>query len=340
MIWFDLDNSPHVPLFKPILAELDKRKAAYVVTARDYAQTAELLEYWGISHTIIGAHAGKNKIKKIFNLLDRANELRKFVKNKHLKLAVSHGSRAQLVAAKMLGLKSVLMLDYEYTEARIFNKLSTILLMPAVIPDKRLLSAGFDLKKVQRYNGFKEEFYLREFVPDKNFRNEIGVSEDEILVVIRPPGMSGNYHDPRSEKLLLGSISHFSSFENTTCVIVNRTPLEKEFIISSLNLKPNVRFLDKPVDGLQLLFAADLAISGGGTMNREAALLGTNAYNIFTARYPYLDEYLRDMGRLKFIENQKDILKIRAYRDYNKKVPVFRNNLVQEITGKLLEFAE
>jgi predicted glycosyltransferase len=75
-------------------------------------------------------------------------------------------------------------------------------------------------------------------------------------------------------------------------------------------------------------------------MNREAALLGTNAYNIFTARYPYLDEYLRDMGRLKFIENEKDILKIRAYRDFNKKIPVFQNNLVQEITDKLLELAE
>ena len=81
MIWFDLDNSPHVPLFKPIFEELDKRKAAYIVTARDYAQTAELLEYWEISHTIIGAHAGKNKIKKILNLLGRAKELSKFIKN-------------------------------------------------------------------------------------------------------------------------------------------------------------------------------------------------------------------------------------------------------------------
>jgi hypothetical protein len=339
MIWFDLDNSPHVPLFKPIFAELDKRKASYIVTARDYAQTAELLEYWRINHTIIGAHAGKNKIKKIINLLGRANQLRKFIKNKHVKLAVSHGSRSQLAAAKMLGLKSVLMLDYEYTEARIFNMLSTNLLMPAMIPHERLSSAGFNLKKVLRYNGFKEEIYLRAFVPDKNFRNEIGVGEDEILVVIRPPGMSGNYHDPRSEKLLIAAITHFSSFENTTCIIVNRTPLEKEFILSSLSLKPNVRFLDKPVDGLQLLFAADLTLSGGGTMNRESSLLGTKTYSIFTGRYPYLDEYLRDNGKLEFIVNEYDIKKIPVQRNYNKQAPLFKNNLISEITSKLIELA-
>jgi uncharacterized protein len=339
MIWFDLDNSPHVPLFRPILNELDKRNIHYIVTARDYAQTAELLTFWGISHTVVGAHAGKNKIKKVFNLIGRGLKLRNFIKKKGVTLAVSHGSRSQLAATKMLGIKSVLMLDYEYTEARIFNMLSSKLLMPAVIPSQRLRSAGFKLEKVIRYNGFKEEIYLREFVPDKNFRSEIGVREDRILVVIRPPGMSGNYHDPKSEGLLIESIKHFSSADNTTCIIVNRTAREKDFILSSMELKPNVRFLDKPVNGLQLLFAADITLSGGGTMNRESALLGTKTYSIFTGRYPYLDEYLRDNGKLTFITDKEDIRRIEISRDTAKKIPEFKNNLVEEITGKLLELA-
>jgi predicted glycosyltransferase len=339
MIWFDLDNSPHVPLFRPIFTELEKRGVQYIVTARDYAQTAELLSFWGVNHTVIGAHAGKNKIKKVLNLLNRGRKLKKFIKGKNVKLAVSHGSRSQLVAAKMLGVKSLLMLDYEYTEAKIFNRLSTHLLMPAVIPDKRLLSAGFDLKKVLRYSGFKEEIYLREFVPDKNFRSQIEVREDEILVVIRPPGMSGNYHDPRSEHLLLEAINHFSSSENTVCIIVNRTAREKNFILSNIKMKPNMKFLDKPVDGLQLLFAADITLSGGGTMNRESALLGTKTYSIFTGRYPYLDEYLRDKGKLNFIVKKEEIKRIAVYRDYDKHPPVSENNLVTEITDTLTELA-
>lgn len=340
MIWFDLDNSPHVPLFRPIITELEKRGIQYIVTARDYAQTAELLSFWGIKHTVIGRHGGKNKIKKILNLLYRGRMLKKFLKNKNVKLAVSHGSRSQLVAAKMMGIKSVLMLDYEYTEASIFNRLSTCLLMPAVIPDERLRSAGFDLKKIQRYNGFKEEIYLREFIPDKNFRSEIGVSGSEILIVIRPPGMSGNYHDPRSEKLLIETIKYFSSIENTACIIVNRTPREKNFILSNAELKPNVRFLDKPVDGLQLLYAADITLSGGGTMNRESALLGTKTYSIFTGRYPYLDEYLRSKGKLNFITNEEEIKNIGVFRHANKQPPEFENNLAAEITNKLVELQQ
>jgi hypothetical protein len=340
MIWFDLDNSPHVPLFRPIISELEKRGLHFVVTARDYAQTTELLSFWNVSHTTIGAHAGKNKVKKVLNLLNRSRKLKKFIKNKPVNLAVSHGSRSQLVAAKMLGIKSVLMLDYEYTEARIFNRLSTHLLMPAVIPDERLRSAGFDLRKVLRYKGFKEEIYLQEFVIDKNFRSQIGVGENKILIVIRPPGMSGNYHDPRSEKLLIEIIKHFSSFENTVCIIVNRTAREKTFILSNMELKPNVRFLDKPVDGLQLLYAADITLSGGGTMNREAALLGTKTYSFLTGRYPYLDEYLRDKGKLNFIVNENEIKKIEVSRHYDKQLPVFENSLAVEITNKLLELQQ
>lgn len=339
MIWFDLDNSPHVPLFRPIISELERRGLQYTVTARDYAQTTELLSFWGIKYNVVGSHGGKNKIKKVLNLLNRARMLGKYVKNKPVKLAVSHGSRSQLSAAKLRGIKSVLMLDYEYTETKIFNTLSTYMLMPAVIPDERLRSAGLDLKKVQRYNGFKEEIYLREFVPDKNFRNEIGVSNTDILIVIRPPGMSGNYHDPRSEKLLTESINYFSSFNNTACIIVNRTAREKNFILSNITLKSNTRFLDKPVDGLQLLFAADITLSGGGTMNRESALLGTKTYSIFTGRYPYLDEYLNSMGRLTFITERNEIKKIELLRHSGKKPPVFDNNLTADITDKLAELA-
>jgi predicted glycosyltransferase len=240
----------------------------------------------------------------------------------------------------MLGVKSVLMLDCEYTEAKIFNRVSTHLLMPALIPDERLRSAGFNLRKVQRYSGFKEEIYLREFVPDKSFRGEIGVSENDILIVIRPPGMSGNYHDQRSEKLLIEAINHFSSFKNTACIIVNRTEREKKFILSNIELKLNVRFLDKPVDGLQLLYAADITLSGGGTMNRESALLGTKTYSFLTGRYPYLDEYLRDKGKLNFIVNKDEIKKIPIYRNGSKQPPIFENNLVSEITNKLLELAK
>jgi uncharacterized protein len=337
MIWFDLDNSPHVPLFRPVLAELDKKNVKYTVTSRNFAQTTDLLKLWNIPYTGIGAHAGKSKVKKVTNLLGRSMKLRKFIKRLPVKLAVSHGSRAQLVACKLLGIKSILMLDYEYTEAKIFNTLSTKLLMPECIPGERLKSAGFDLKKVIRYRGIKEELYLKDFVPDENFRNEIGIKENEILVVVRPPGMSSNYHDPRSEQLLIESLRYFSSQDNTVCLIINRTQKERDFILSNTEMKPNIRFLEKAVDGLQLLYAADIAVSGGGTMNRESAMLGTKTFSIFTGKTPYIDEWLEEQGKLKMIRNINEIAKIEAKREKKSLSPAYSMKAIDDVLKVLLE---
>ena len=307
MFWFDLDNSPHVPLFRPIFAELNKQQIPYLVTARDFAQTRDLLCLWNIEHTLIGQHGGKNKFKKILNLVTRSQELMHFVKGKDISLAVSHGSRTQVVTAWRSAIRSVLMLDYEYTEKSIFNMLATVLLMPALIPNKRLSDAGFNLKKVVRYNGFKEEIYLKDFVPNSMFRSSINIDNKKILVTLRPPATLGNYHDEKSEGLFLKCLEYFSSFPDVHCLVVNRTTSNKNVLPKQLSQKDNISFLSHAVDGLQLIWNSDIVVSGGGTMNRESALLGVPTYSIFTGKKPYLDEYLKENGKLTFIENVNGI---------------------------------
>ncbi|MEW5800016.1 MAG: DUF354 domain-containing protein [Bacteroidota bacterium] len=338
MIWFDLDNSPHVPIFRPILNELRKREYKYTITARDFAQTAELLRYWKIDNTIVGRHAGKSKIKKILNLPIRAFQLNKSLKGKKIDLAVSHGSRTQLIMARTLGLRSIVMMDYEFTEKFIFNTCATYILIPSLIPISRLKSAGINTRKVIRYNGFKEELYLSDFIPDPSFKSKIGI-ENDLLVFIRPPSMVGNYHDSKSETLLLGIIDHFLDSKNTTILISARTEHDKHLINRRFSGNNRVKYLEKVVDGLQLLYAADIAISGGGTMNREAALLGTDTYSIFTGRRPYLDEYLQGQGKLSFIESLKDISLIKTPPKKIKKLPHFSTALCNEVTDIILDIA-
>lgn len=331
MIWFDLDNSPHVPLFIPVFTELQKRSMPFEVTARDFAQTLQLLKMWNIFHTQIGEHGGKNKVMKVLNLIKRSGQLKKFARAKGFKLAVSHGSRTQLLAASKLKIKSLLMLDYEYTESKIFNHYASKLLMPKFIPDQRLKEAGFNPDKVIRYNGFKEELYLNSFVPDPDFRKSINSSNESVLVVIRPPGMLGNYHNSRSEQLLTEAMNFFALHNNTDILIVSRSPKDKDFIKSNIK-GTNIRFLEKTVDGLQLVNCADIVLSGGGTMNRESALLGTKTFSIFTGKKPYLDEYLQTLGRLSFIESGKDIEQIKVERDISKSSYSFNKEIVKEVT--------
>lgn len=338
MIWFDLDNSPHVVIFRPIFEELKKRGVGYVITARDYAQTKDLLELWCIPYSMVGEYGGKNKFKKIYNLIHRSLKLRKFIKNKGVKLAVSHGSRTQAVASRLSGIKSILMLDYEFTETSIFNFFSDYILMPAVIPESRLEKAGFKMKKVIRYNGLKEEIYLNGFIPEKGLRKNIGVKEDEILVVIRPPSMTSNYHDKNSEILLLKAIDHFLKNAKSVILVISRTLTDKEFILSQYKGNSRIRFLDKPVDGLQLLNSADITLSGGGTMNRESALLGTKTYSYFSGRRPYVDEYLNGRNMINFIESSEDIEKIEIVKKNSNNInSSIINNLIGEVTDVILE---
>ena len=337
MIWFDLDNSPHVPLFRPIFVELNKLEHPYLVTARDFAQTKELLAFWNVPHVLIGTHGGRSNISKIQNLIYRAFQLSHRVKAKGIKLAVSHGSRTQLVAAKMLGIPSVLMLDYEYTEARIFNTLATSLLIPAYIPDKRLVNAGFNLAKVIRYEGFKEEIYLKDFVPDLSLRKKLGIDDEKILVTIRPPSTISNYHDPLSEELFRNCLEFFSSNNKVHCLIVNRTFHELGLIPPHLHDRKNISMLTHPVDGLQLIWNSDLVVSGGGTMNRESALLGVPTYSIFTGKRPYMDIYLSEQNRLTFIDSASKIQTIPVKkRTMLNNIPPVNKELASSIAQLLL----
>ena len=335
-IWIDLDHTPHVPMFRPIIEELHRRGIETLVTARDFAQTVALLEMWNIDHVKVGRHGGSSKVGKVLNLFERSSQLISKVRKQKIDLAVSHGSRTMLVACKMLGIPAVTMMDYEYTEVGIFNLLSKYMLMPEYIPEERLAPNGFNMKKLKRYPGFKEELYLPYFKPDASFREFIQIPEGKTLVTIRPSAMYANYHDPLSEQILLKVIEKALETPNAWPLIVSRIDKDKEFIRERFGEKVN--FLEKAVDGLQLIWNSDVFISGGGTMNREAGLLGVPVYSIFTGRKPYLDEYLAEQGKLTFIDQLEkvDQIEIKS-RGQNSEFRCQNPNLAAQVVEILLK---
>jgi hypothetical protein len=328
-IWIDLDNSPHVPLFAPIIRHYRKLGVTVILTARDHAQTIELLNLHGFdgTYSVVGQHYGKSKIGKVRGLLARAKQLISNLKSQisdstRPTVAISHGSRSMVLAARWLKIPVVTMYDYEFTETRIFNIFSDKVLVPDRIPDSVLSAIGLPFYKRVKYPGIKEELYVSKFQPTPNFRDSLfqkfGVSSDKALAVLRPPATTANYHDTRSESLLNAIIERLLASSDTFTLIVPRTREQAAEIREHLALRRDFTgsyaILDEAIEGLDMIYAADLMISGGGTMNREAALLGVPVYSIFAGRLGALDRQMESEGLITFIRDASDLAKIKLTR--------------------------
>ena len=341
-IWIDLDNSPHVPLFAPIIRHYREKGIEVILTARDHSQTIELLELHGFggTYTVVGSHYGKSRFHKIRGLLVRAKQLISHFNKlqKPIAVAVSHGSRSMVLAARWLKIPIVTMYDYEFTETRIFNRFSDVVLVPDRISDEVLNEINLPAAKRRKYPGIKEELYVKNFLPMPDFRLQFlkqhSSDENSIFAVLRPPATTANYHSEKSE-VLLDDILHFLlNAQDVFTVIVPRTSEQADALRKSIANVPDItdRFviLNEAVDGLQLANASDLLISGGGTMNREAALLGVPVYSIFAGRQGALDRQMEAEGLITFIRDVCDLSKIRLTRRDRQNPPA--------LTGKVEAF--
>ncbi len=310
-----------MPLFVPIIRHYRESGFTVVLTAREHSQTIELLQLHGLegAFTVIGRHHGKGKLSKILGTLGRARQLADFVKSgPKISVAVSHGSRSMVLAARWLKIPTLTMYDYEFTETRIFNTFSDRVLVPGRIADSVLDEIGLAKDKRVKYAGIKEELYIRDFQPDAVFRKRFitqhECDDESIFAVLRPPATTANYHSSMSEDIFDGLLKRLLRSDGVFTAIVPRTSEQADEIEAEIERMAlshgSFAILRKAVDGLQLAFAADLLISGGGTMNREAALLGVPVYSIFAGRLGSLDAQMEKEGLITFVREISDISKI------------------------------
>ncbi|HET6219860.1 MAG TPA: DUF354 domain-containing protein, partial [Acidobacteriaceae bacterium] len=278
-IWIDIDNSPHVPFFKPIMRELENRGFEIILTARDTYQVCDLLKFHQLSCKVVGRHYGKNKLLKILGNCLRAAQLTPWAAKARPDLALSHGSRAQILIAAALGIPSIMMHDYEHSTKTGFVEPNWVL-TPEVIPTATMNGTrGRTLK----YPGLKEDVYIPRFRPDPSILPMLGISPGEIVVTLRPPATEAHYHNPEAEKLFVAALELFSANPRVRAVTLPRSANQRaELKKSWATLIESGRMIipSSPIDGLNLIWFSDLVISGGGTMNREAAALEVPVYSI------------------------------------------------------------
>lgn len=318
-VWIDLDNSPHVPFFVPILDELRKQGIDVVLTARDAYQVRELLEFHKIRCDVIGGHSGKNKGLKVLTTCTRALQLMPTAVRSSPNLGLSHGSRAQVLVCKALNIPSMVIEDYEFAAKTRFLEADWTL-MPDVIPDG-VMTKNAD--RVTRYPGLKEDVYVPLFRPDPGIFRELNLREDDLIVTLRPPADEAHYHNPESDALFVEVMRFLESQPAVRAITLPRNKRQEARLRSQwayMSASGKMIIPERPLNGLNLMWFSDLVVSGGGTMNREAASLGVPAYSIFRGKIGAVDRHLVQEGRLILIEKLEDVQKKIRLKRWNRPV--------------------
>jgi uncharacterized protein len=313
-IWIDLENSPHVPFFRPIIKELEDRGCEVVLTARDCFQVCELADMAGMHYRKIGRHYGKNSLAKLAGLGIRVSQMAPFILREKPVVSVSHGSRSLLMLSAVLGIPSINIADYEHADHRLTTWLGSAhkkwMLTPDVIPSDIFEKHGMLKDHILHYPGIKEDVYTPFFQPDSSVKDKLGLRPTDIVVTIRPPATEAHYHNPESEKLLLAVFDLLGPHPDVKAVLLPRTPKqEAELRQARSDLFASNRIIvpKHAVDGLDLIWYSDVVISGGGTMNREAAALGVPVYSLFRGTMGAVDKHLAETGKLVLLESERDV---------------------------------
>ena len=306
-VWIDVSNSPQVPFFRPLIAILESRGHEVEVTTRDYAQTLELLALHSIPHEVVGPpHGGARAVAKARTLARRLRALRRYGSGRRFDLALAHASHELPLAARSLGIPSAYAFDYEFARVQhgLGCRAATRVVVPEAIPQERLDALGTRTRKVRRYPGLKEEYYLAGFTPDASALEPLGLDPARVLVVVRTPPEVSLYHR-HGNPLFADVLRRLGADRAVQAVVLPRTT-EQRAEIERLAL-PSLVVPERAVDARSLVALADLVVSAGGTMNREAVALGVPVYTTFAGRVGAVDEMLVHAGRLGVLTSPDDL---------------------------------
>ena len=330
-VWFDCTAAAHPLVLKPVIDRFKDRGDEVLVTARDYGQTVGILDLLGIEHRVVGAHGGGSKFGKARALAGRSARLVGVAWKYRPDLAVAHGSVDLALVSQILLIPSAQLQDYEFAglQRQIAFRVAKRVLVPDTIPVERMAKVGAKGEKLVRYPGLKEDYYLAGFEPDPAVIAELGLDRERVLVVVRPPPETSEYHaeNPLYEQV----IDRLAAAEGVTAVIIPRTEAQAE--VARGKNSPNLIVPDHAIDAQSLIAYADLVVSAGGTMNREAVALGTPVYTTFAGKMGGVDESLIAEGKLLVLENAEQLELVKRSGEPGARQPRDADFLVEGILG-------
>ena len=305
-VWVDLTNPAHVIVLQPLVKLLEADGHEVTLTARPLSHTTELLDDWGHPYTAIGHHGGASRVGKALAAGSRTAQAFAFARGKRFDYGLAHGSTDLPPVGRLLRIPNTTMFDYEWARLQheLNCRLATRVLVPDAIPAERLEPYGARPPKLVQYPGLKEEYYLGDFEPDESVLGELGLEPSGLIAVVRTAPSYALYLGG-SENELLPRVLRRLLDEEAQVVVLARTDDQRRAL---RELDGSLIVPEHAVDGRSLAGLADLVVSAGGTMIREAAVLGTPVWSIFEGRLGAVDELLIAEGRVRFLRDPAELV--------------------------------
>jgi uncharacterized protein len=333
-IWIDLDNSPHPHFFAPIIRQLEEAGYGVLITVRRFGQVEEIARSHGLQYEVIGRHrTHRFFLARALATAVRALQLAVYGRPRRAVIAVNHGSRAHVLAAWLLRIPVITLYDYEFVSSGLFSRMATKILLPEAIPTITLEHQRVNMKKVIRYPGYKENLYLSGLRFSPGVINELQLDPRRLIITVRPPATWAHYHHAHSEVLFRAAVERLREEQDSQVIVLPRTREQGEELKSSYGMRsPPFQVSEKAVDALSLMAHSDAVVGGGGTMTREAAIIGTPAYSLFAGKPGAIDAALERDGKLTILRTIEEVRDLR----FEKKVPASPSNSADARTGEVI----
>lgn len=310
-IWIDLNAAPDPFFFRPIIKEMRRSGHNVVITSREYGDTVAACRHCGYEFQVVGTHGGRSRFRRMLSLARRIFGLARLMFFVKIDLAVSFNSYAQAVACKLCRIRFITFMDYEYHPLNpVAFRLAAMVVVPLDYNRALLERQVKDLRKVRRFPGLKEHISILDFAPDPGFPDmlrDLGVSPEELVVTMRPPPTYSSYHQFHNETFH-ELVCYLAQFPRVKIIYLPRHAAQRDKA-RALGLK-NLIIPPFFLDGLQLAFFSDLMVSAGGSMNREAAVLGTPACSVFQGKMAGVDLKLIESGRMVQVKGPADFKEV------------------------------
>lgn len=271
-ILVEITHPAHVHFFRNAINIWKSHGHEVAVTARDKEIVIELLNLYGIKHTVLSG-IGKGKLSLFSELIKRDCKLWRFCRKFKPDILTGIGAIFASHAGFVLRKPVIVWTDTDH--AALINNLSLPFCNCICTPES--FSRDFGKKHI-RYSGFHDLAYLhpKNFTPDKSVLNELGISEGQKYIIMRFVNW-GASHDigqkGLSEKMKKKAVEEFSKYAKV--FISSEVPLDDYFEQYRINISPERMH--------HVLYCAWMYFGESGTMASESAVLGTPAVNIATS---------------------------------------------------------